>query len=295
MRRLAITVAVLAGAALLAAGSAIRIPAGEVGISGPRWLRPGWHLHVPFTRVPRIAAEGTLETSPVMVRTPQGASHQLAVTLRYRLGPAPGADLATALGGQDLAASAAAILSGSMLPAIASNATRAAIDSGDRPGSSPGGTADENGADASPNVPPSAATPARAAAASSASGLRRSGTGVDPVGAALAARLRQSGIEVVSLEWRRMDAGSAAAPVPSDARHRVLVIGLDAADWEIIDPLVRAGRLPHIADLVRNGARAPLRSYDPMISPLIWTTMVTGVAPSEHGIADFLVTDERTG
>src|SRR5262249_5854776 len=33
----------------------------------------------------------------------------------------------------------------------------------------------------------------------------------------------------------------------------------------------------------------------PMISPLIWTTMVTGVGPDAHGIADFLVTDESSG
>ncbi|HEU4403079.1 MAG TPA: tetratricopeptide repeat protein, partial [Candidatus Polarisedimenticolia bacterium] len=40
---------------------------------------------------------------------------------------------------------------------------------------------------------------------------------------------------------------------------------------------------------------APLRSYDPMISPLLWTTMVTGVGPDLHGVADFQAIDDATG
>ena len=46
-------------------------------------------------------------------------------------------------------------------------------------------------------------------------------------------------------------------------RGHVLVIGLDGADWETLDRAMRAGQLPTLARLVREGARADLRSYDP--------------------------------
>jgi tetratricopeptide (TPR) repeat protein len=76
---------------------------------------------------------------------------------------------------------------------------------------------------------------------------------------------------------------------------RLLMIGLDGADWKTIDPLLRAGRLPHLARLIRDGVRAPLRSYDPMISPLLWTTMATGVGPDRHGVADFQAVETKSG
>src|SRR2546422_9312893 len=51
----------------------------------------------------------------------------------------------------------------------------------------------------------------------------------------------------------------------------------------------------HLKALVESGAYGPLRSYDPMISPLLWTTMVTGVGPDIHGVADFQAIEEATG
>src|SRR3989449_3103625 len=50
----------------------------------------------------------------------------------------------------------------------------------------------------------------------------------------------------------------------------------------------------HLKALIDSGAYGPLRSYDPMISPLLWTTMVTGVGPDVHGVADFQAIDEAT-
>lgn len=77
--------------------------------------------------------------------------------------------------------------------------------------------------------------------------------------------------------------------------HRLLLIGWDGSDWQIADRLMAAGRMPHLARLVRDGVRAPIRSFDPMMSPLIWTTMATGYGPEVHGIADFLAYDEASG
>jgi predicted AlkP superfamily phosphohydrolase/phosphomutase/tetratricopeptide (TPR) repeat protein len=76
---------------------------------------------------------------------------------------------------------------------------------------------------------------------------------------------------------------------------RILLFGIDGADWDLIDPMIAEGSLPNLARLKREGARARLRSSVPTLSPLLWTTVATGKAPDRHGINDFLVVDPRTG
>ncbi len=84
-----------------------------------------------------------------------------------------------------------------------------------------------------------------------------------------------------------LDVGEAPTGPPADTR--LLLIGLDGADWAILDPLIAAGRLPNLARLVREGVRAKLMTITPTLSPVVWTTIATGVPPEEHGILDFLV------
>ncbi len=68
---------------------------------------------------------------------------------------------------------------------------------------------------------------------------------------------------------------------------RLLVIGLDAADLDWIEPLVAEGVLPNIGRLLTSGSYGPMRSTLPVMSPPAWTTMVTGMNPGKHGIYDF--------
>ena len=77
-----------------------------------------------------------------------------------------------------------------------------------------------------------------------------------------------------------------AAPVPPDVK--VMLVGLDGADWRIADPLMAAGSMPNLKRLVDGGVRSNLLSITPMLSPVIWTSMATGVEPARHGILDFL-------
>jgi tetratricopeptide (TPR) repeat protein len=76
---------------------------------------------------------------------------------------------------------------------------------------------------------------------------------------------------------------------------RLLLIGLDGADWDVIDPMIARGELPHLAALRRAGAWGRLRSNVPTLSPLLWTTVATGKSPDRHGINDFLVVDPKSG
>lgn len=76
---------------------------------------------------------------------------------------------------------------------------------------------------------------------------------------------------------------------------RVLVIGLDGADWDRMDPMIREGRLPNIAGLVSGAARGRTALERPPLSPLLWTTVATGRFPDRHGILDFVERDPATG
>jgi predicted AlkP superfamily phosphohydrolase/phosphomutase len=68
---------------------------------------------------------------------------------------------------------------------------------------------------------------------------------------------------------------------------RVVLVGIDGASYRLIDPLVRAGRLPNIARFIERGFHGVLRSTVPPVSPVAWTSMVTGALPCRHGIFDF--------
>jgi tetratricopeptide (TPR) repeat protein len=76
---------------------------------------------------------------------------------------------------------------------------------------------------------------------------------------------------------------------------KVAIIGIDGATWEIVDELMAQGKLPNLQKLIKTGVRADYRSLDPMLSPVIWTSMATGVTPERHGITWFMVRDPKTG
>jgi len=72
-------------------------------------------------------------------------------------------------------------------------------------------------------------------------------------------------------------------------RSPVIIIGIDGADWTIIDPLLETGKLPTLARLKHEGVFGPLPSTIPPISSGSWTSIVTGVWPNKHAIVDFAV------
>ena len=78
----------------------------------------------------------------------------------------------------------------------------------------------------------------------------------------------------------------------SDRPGRVVVFGVDGADWQVIEPLVARGRMPSFERLMKRGATGTLRSMLPSASPSLWTTIATGVGPERHGIHGFVVKDE---
>lgn len=83
------------------------------------------------------------------------------------------------------------------------------------------------------------------------------------------------------------------APSSPRSTLRVAVIGLDGATWDIARPLMAAGRLPHLEQLVAQGTAGPLASTVPPISAAAWVTFLTGQNPGRHGVYQFRKMDLR--
>ena len=79
----------------------------------------------------------------------------------------------------------------------------------------------------------------------------------------------------------------------ANAPTRVLVIGLDGATWTIARPLMDAGRMPNLAQLVAQGTAGPLASTVPPISAAAWVSFLTGQNPGRHGVYQFRKFDLR--
>jgi len=71
---------------------------------------------------------------------------------------------------------------------------------------------------------------------------------------------------------------------------KVLLIGVDAGEWDVLGPLLDQKKVPAFAYLRDQGASGKLRSLEPLTkSPIIWASIATGKVPSKHGISNFLV------
>jgi predicted AlkP superfamily phosphohydrolase/phosphomutase len=76
--------------------------------------------------------------------------------------------------------------------------------------------------------------------------------------------------------------------------RRVVILGIDGLEWDIMGPMLEGGRLPNFARLVNEGAWGELRSLKFLESPMIWTSIATGKSPGKHGVTGF-TTKEGAG
>lgn len=68
---------------------------------------------------------------------------------------------------------------------------------------------------------------------------------------------------------------------------KVVVIGIDSATFDVVEPLVEQGKLPVLSEFMKRGAWGRLQSTIPPVTPPAWTSLVTGKNPGKHGIFDF--------
>jgi len=118
----------------------------------------------------------------------------------------------------------------------------------------------------------------------------------DPLRQTVARHLARSGLKVTAFEIARFEVDRDAllrvkrAELRRDAHStpsRVVIFALDGADWELLHELSDDGRLPNIKALALGGTTASMQTIQPTVSPMVWTTVATGLTPDRHGIIDF--------
>ena len=83
-------------------------------------------------------------------------------------------------------------------------------------------------------------------------------------------------------------------PVGAQNDRRVIVLGIDGMDHRLLNQFIGEGRLPNFERLASTGSFAPLETTMPPLSPVAWSTFITGMNPGGHGIYDFLHRDPLT-
>ena len=76
-------------------------------------------------------------------------------------------------------------------------------------------------------------------------------------------------------------------------RQRVVFVGIDGGTWNVIEPMVAEGKLPHLGALMREGSYGPLRSTIPVNSSVAWASFMTGCHAGKHGV--FFFREQRHG
>ena len=70
-------------------------------------------------------------------------------------------------------------------------------------------------------------------------------------------------------------------------KHKVFVLGLDGATFDLIKPWAEQGSLPNFARLMEQGCHGSLESVIPPLTTPAWASFMTGKKPGKHGIFDF--------
>ena len=74
---------------------------------------------------------------------------------------------------------------------------------------------------------------------------------------------------------------------------RVLALGIDGADYDLVSSLIAEGRMPTVTRLAGQGSYGPLRSTIPAVTPTAWSSFLTGLNPGGHGIFNFSTNPNR--
>ncbi len=75
---------------------------------------------------------------------------------------------------------------------------------------------------------------------------------------------------------------------------RLVIIGLDGFEPSLVEKYMAEGKLPNFSKIKKQGTFARLQTTTPAISPVAWSSFITGCHPSKHNIFDFLDRDPRS-
>ena len=75
---------------------------------------------------------------------------------------------------------------------------------------------------------------------------------------------------------------------------RFVILGLDGMEPTLADKYMAEGKMPNLRKLAESGTYSRLATTAPPLSPVAWSTFLTGCNPGKHNIFDFLTRDKRT-
>ena len=78
------------------------------------------------------------------------------------------------------------------------------------------------------------------------------------------------------------------------ARQRLIILGIDGMDPQLLHRFMRAGKMPNFAKLEAQGDFRLLTTSIPPQSPVAWSNLITGMNAGGHGIFDFIHRDPKT-
>lgn len=73
-----------------------------------------------------------------------------------------------------------------------------------------------------------------------------------------------------------------------EKRDKVIVIGVDGATFDVIEPMVKKGELPNFERIMKNGCWGRLESTIPPLTVPAWPSFSTGGNPARHGLYEFM-------
>ncbi len=99
--------------------------------------------------------------------------------------------------------------------------------------------------------------------------------------------VRRGGVVVLWLALAMVFPGRLLAAEAGSKKIKVFLVGVDGGTWGILNGLVEAGAAPNFRRLMEAGTYGVLKSTEPIYSPVLWTSIATGLAPEKHGITHF--------
>jgi predicted AlkP superfamily phosphohydrolase/phosphomutase len=76
---------------------------------------------------------------------------------------------------------------------------------------------------------------------------------------------------------------------------KTFILSIDSGCWEYLDPLLEQGRMPNLSRLIERGTRGVLESTMPPVTPVAFSSFITGLNPGKHGIFDWSVQVDKEG
>src|SRR5438046_8352082 len=75
----------------------------------------------------------------------------------------------------------------------------------------------------------------------------------------------------------------------SKPKPRVIVVGVNGMELDIIRPLLLKGQMPNLSSVIGRGAYGKLRTVSAPNCPRVYSTLFTSTNPEEHGVTGFIV------